>query len=100
MDTLRSMLWPTSRLGKLAVATASASAVGLWIGTVVPERVGWSPLGMAGASAGLVLGIAGGILALAAIWLRDERALAVVVAFLPFAGSAYLIRRSMTPPRA
>ena len=58
MATLRAMIWPTSRFGRWAVGTAAASAVGLLAGAVVPERVGWSRIGMAGASAGMALGLA------------------------------------------
>lgn len=89
------MVWPTSRFGRWAVGTAAASAAGLVLGTVVPERVGWSRIGLAGASAGLALGLAGGILAVIAIVFRGDRVIGVVAAFVPFAGSVYLIRRSL-----
>ena len=89
------IVWPTSRFGRWAVGTAAASAGGLLLGTFVPERVGWSRIGMAGASAGLALGLAGGILAVIAIVFRGDRVITVVAAFVPFAGSVYLIRRSL-----
>ena len=95
MATLRAMVWPTSRFGRWAVGTAAASAAGLLVGTVAPERVGWSRIGLAGASAGMALGLAGGILAVIAIVLRGDRAVGVIAAFVPFAGSVYLIRRSL-----
>jgi hypothetical protein len=91
-------LWPTSRFGRWAVGTAAAGVAGLLVGTVVPERAGWSRVGMAGTSAGLALGLAGGFLAVIAIVLRAERSVAVLVAFVPFAGSVYLIRRSLAIP--
>jgi hypothetical protein len=86
---------PTSRLGKWALGAAAAGAVGLWLGTVMPERGAWSAVGMAGTSVGLALGVAGGIIAVAAVWLHGDRAIAVVAAFVPFTGSVYLIRRSL-----
>lgn len=89
-------VWPTSRLGKWALGGAAAGAAGLWLGTVMPERGLWSAVGMAGTSVGLALGVAGGIIAVAAVWLRGDRTIAVVAAFVPFTGSVYLIRRSLT----
>jgi len=100
MATLRAMIWPTSRFGRWAVGTGAASAVGLLAGAVVPERVGWSRIGMAGASAGMALGLAGGTFAVIAIVFRGERVIGVIAAFVPFAGSVYLIRRSLTGPDA
>ena len=94
MGKSRSIWRPTSRLGAWAVGAASASVAGFWAATVVPDRVGWSTVGMAGAAAGLGLGLAGGTLALVAIWLGHERVRAVIVAFVPFSGAVYLIRRS------
>jgi hypothetical protein len=95
MATWRAMVWPTSRFGRWALGTAAASAAGLVVGTVVPERVGWSRIGLAGASAGLALGLAGGILAVIAMVFRGDRVIGVVAAFVPFAGSVYLIRCSL-----
>lgn len=88
-------VWPTSRTGKWALGAAAAGAAGLWLGTVMPERGAWSAVGMAGTSAGLAFGVAGGFIAVAAIWLRGDRVIGVVAAFVPFAGSVYLIRRSL-----
>ena len=95
MGTLRSVVWPATRLGKWAAGAATVSAAALWVGAAAPERVGWSGIGMAGTSVGLALGLAGGVIAMAAICLRHDRVLAVVAAFVPFAGSVYLIRRSL-----
>lgn len=95
MSTLRAMVWPTSRFGRWAVGTAAVGAAGLLLGTVVPERAVWSRIGLAGASAGLALGLAGGMLAVIAIVFRGDRAIGVIAAFVPFAGSVYLIRRSL-----
>jgi hypothetical protein len=53
---------------------------------------------MAGTSLGLAFGLAGGVIAAAAICLRRDRVLGVMAAFLPFAGSVYLIRRSLANP--
>jgi hypothetical protein len=54
---------------------------------------------MAGASVGLALGLAGGAMGAAAVCLRRDRVLAVMAAFLPFAGSVYLVRRSLAHPQ-
>lgn len=95
MAESRSFWRPTSRLGACAVAAAAGSAAGFWAATVVPDRTGWSTLGMAGAVSGLGLGVAGGVLALAAVGVGGERAHTVMVAFVPFCGAVYLIRRSL-----
>ncbi len=98
MGTLRSVVLPASRLGKWAAGAATVSTAGLWVGAVAPERVGWSGIGMAGTSVGLALGLMGGVIAAAAMCLRRDRVLAVMAAFVPFAGSLYLIRRSLVSP--
>jgi hypothetical protein len=95
MAAVRSVVWPASRLGRWAAGTASASAAGLWLGTVVPERDRWSAIGMAGTAGGLALGLGGGLVALAAVWARGDRAIGVLAAFFPFAAALYLIRRSL-----
>jgi hypothetical protein len=95
MGTLRSVSWPASRLGKWAAGAATISAAGLWVGAVAPERVGWSGIGMAGTSVGLALGLTGGVVAAAAMCLRRDRVPLVMAAFVPCAGSLYLIRRSL-----
>jgi hypothetical protein len=53
---------------------------------------------MAGTSVGLALGLMGGVIAAAAMGLRRDRVPAVMAAFVPFAGSLYLIRRSLVSP--
>jgi hypothetical protein len=95
MAALRSVVWPASRLGKWAAGTASASMAGLWVGTVVPERDGWSVIGMAGTAGGLALGLGSGLMALVAIRSRGDVAIGVFAAFMPFAAALYLIRRSL-----
>src|SRR5579871_3391426 len=95
MAKSRAVWRPTSRLGAWAIGAAGASVGGFWAATVVPDRVGWNAVGMAGAAAGLGLGLAGGTLALLTIWLGHERIRAVIVAFVPFSGAVYLIRRSL-----
>jgi hypothetical protein len=97
MMAFRSIVWPASRLGKWAAGAASASVAGLWIGTITPDRAGWSAVGMAGAAAGLTLGLAGGLLALAAVWLRGDLTIGVAASSMPFAAAVYLIRRSLVP---
>jgi hypothetical protein len=98
MGTLRSVVWPASRLGKWAAGAATGSAAALWVGAAAPERVGWSGIGMAGTSVGLALGLAGGVMAAAAVCLRRDRVPAVMAAFVPFAGCVYLVRRSLANP--
>ena len=53
----------------------------------MPERVGWSRIGLAGASAGLALGLAGGILAVIAIVFRGDRVIGVIKAYTTRVGS-------------
>ena len=71
----RFSVWPRTRLGKWAVGLAAASVVLL---------LGWSLMGRLGGVPGLAFGLAGGVVALVAIFRRGERALTVFTAFLPF----------------
>jgi len=65
---------PTTRLGRWAVGLAAASLV------LVPV---WTILS-AGAAIGFACALAGGIVALIAIFRRGERAITVFAALLPF----------------
>jgi hypothetical protein len=71
----RLVVLPTTRLGNWAVGLAAASVVLL---------LGWSFVGRAGGVPGLAFGLAGGVLALVAIFQRGERALTVFAVLLPF----------------
>jgi hypothetical protein len=66
---------PTTRLGKWAVPLAAANVALMLL---------WLPLKPVGAPLGLLCGLAGGIVALVAIFRRGERAVSVFVALLPF----------------
>jgi len=66
---------PTTQLGKWAFGLAAVSVVLLF---------GWSLMGRLGGVPGLAFGLAGGVLALVAIFRRGERALTVFAALLPF----------------
>jgi hypothetical protein len=58
-------------------------SVGLRAASVV-LLFGWSLMGRLGGVPGLAFGLAGGVLALVAIFRRGERALTVFAALLPF----------------
>jgi len=66
---------PTTRLGKWAVGLAAASVV---------LSFGWALMGPVGGFPGLAFGLAGGVVALVAIFRRGERAVTVYVALVPF----------------
>ena len=70
----RRPFWPTTRLGKWAVALA--------IGNVVLGPA-WRLFGPLGGFPGLVAGAGGGILALVAITRRREHATSVLLAVVP-----------------
>ena len=71
------MIAPTTRLGTWAVGLAAASLV---------LNFEWRLLGPLGGFPSLLLGLAGGLVALAAIFRGGERAVSVFVALLPFVG--------------
>ncbi len=75
-------LWPTTRAGRRATALAAASVFTMFA---------WRLMGPLGGFPSLVLGLAGGIFAVVAIVRRHERALAVFVALLPFAGAVVFV---------
>jgi hypothetical protein len=99
-STVRSLrrlrAWPATKVGKCATAFAVTSGVGLATGFAAPDRGGWRPVGMAGVAVGLAFGLASAVPALAAIHLRQERAISIAAACLPFSGSVYLIARSLS----
>jgi hypothetical protein len=51
---------------------------------------------MAGVTVGLAFGLASAVPALAAIHLRQERAISIAAASFSFGGSVYLIARSLS----
>jgi len=67
---------PTTRLGRWAVRLALGSVVLVFA---------WRVMGPAGAAPGFALGLAGGVVALVAIFRRGERAITVLAAILPLA---------------
>ena len=67
-------IWPTTRLGRVAVWLAAANVV------LMPT---WRVLGPLGAFPGLAAGAAGGIVALVAVTRRGERSAAACAAILP-----------------
>jgi 4-hydroxybenzoate polyprenyltransferase len=71
----RFAILPTTYLGKWALALAAASIVLL---------MSWTLMGRLGGIPGLVLGLAGGVVALVAIFRRGERAVTVFAALFPF----------------
>jgi hypothetical protein len=71
----RFAVWPTTRLGSWAVGLAAASVALLF---------GWSLMGRLGGVPGLAFGLAGGVVALVAIFRREERAVTVFAALVPF----------------
>ena len=73
--TRRFVVLPTTQLGKWAVGLAAAGVVLL---------MGWSLMGRVGGVPGLAFGLAGGVLAIVAVFQRGERALTVFAALLPF----------------
>ena len=70
----RRPFWPTTRLGKWAVALAIGNVV------LMPS---WRLLGPLGAFPGLAAGAIGGVLALVAISRRREHATSVMLAAVP-----------------
>ncbi|HEY7730208.1 MAG TPA: hypothetical protein VH950_04815 [Gaiellaceae bacterium] len=68
------MLLPRTQLGEWAVGLAAASIVLL---------SSWGFVGRLSGVAGLAMGLAAGVVSLAAIVRRDERALVVFAALLP-----------------
>jgi len=65
---------PTTRLGRWAVGLAAANVVLV---------LGWRLMGPLGAAPGFVSGLAGGVVALVAIFRRGERAITVLASILP-----------------
>ena len=70
--------WPTTRLGKWAVALAIVNVVLM----LIPS---WRVMGPLGAFPGLVFGLVGGVIAVVAIGRRREHAVAVFLAIVPLA---------------
>ena len=75
-------LMPTTRLGRRAVGLAIASVITMFA---------WRALGPLGGFPSLVLGVAGGIVALVAILRRGERSVAAFAALLPLAGAVVFV---------
>jgi hypothetical protein len=73
----RPAIAPTTRLGNWAVGLAAAG---------VALNGTWRLLGPLGGFPALALGVAGGIVALVAVFRRGERAVSVFAAVLPFIG--------------
>jgi hypothetical protein len=79
----RFVFWPRTRLGTWAVALAAVSFVLL---------LAWGIVGRLGGVPGLGFGLAGGVLALVAIFGRGEQGLTVFAAFAPLlAVAAFLL---------
>ena len=76
------MFAPTTRLGRWAVGLAVASVV---------TNFAWRLLGPLGGFPSLLFGLAGGLVALAAIVRARERAVSVFVALLPFVGAVAFV---------
>ena len=76
---------PTRRRGSIVVVPTTGLgswAVGLALASVVLLST-WSVMGRLGGIPGLAMGLAGGIVALVAIFRRGERALTVFAALVP-----------------
>ena len=85
----RLVVLPTTQLGKWAVSLAAASVVLIF---------GWSLVGRFGGVPGLAFGLAGGVLALVAIFRRGESALTVFAVLLRFLTVlVFLLAELLTP---
>ncbi len=71
----RIAMLPATQLGRWAVGLAAAAVVLV---------LAWRVMGPAGAVPGFVCGLAGGVVALVAIFRRGERAITVFAASVPF----------------
>jgi len=72
--TRRITILPTTRLGRWAVGLAAANVVLV---------LGWRLMGPLGAFPGFACGLAGGVVAMVAIFRRGERAITVFAALVP-----------------
>jgi len=72
--TRRIAILPTTRLGRWAVGLAAANVVLV---------LGWRLMGPLGAMPGFACGLAGGVVAMVAIFRRGERAITVFAALVP-----------------
>lgn len=86
---------PATKIGRSAVAFAATSGVGLAAAFAAPDRGVWATVGMVGVAVGLASGFASIGPALAAIYARRERRIAITAAALSFGASAYLVARSL-----
>jgi len=74
VEKARRAMLPSTRLGRWAVGLAAANVVLL---------MGWRLMGPLGGFPGLACGLAGGVVALIAIFRHGERAITVFAALLP-----------------
>ncbi len=78
----RHAILPTTYVGNWAVGLAVASIV---------ANFSWKLMGPLGGFPSLIFGLAGGIVALVAIFRRGERAVTVFAALLPFLGAVVFV---------